>query len=228
MVPKKSGDIRICVDLQPLNENVVREIHLIPSVDEILAQLAGAKLFSKLDAKSGFWQIPLAKESQPLTTFITPFGRYCFNKLPFGICSAPEVYQKNMSQILEGLSGVLCLIDDILIFEQDKTEHDQQLRDTLTRLQQANVTLNPKKCRFNQQSLKFLGHIVDSQGIRADSEKTTAIENMETPKSVTDLQRFMGMVNQLGKFSPNIADLAQPLRVCLMLGHGAQRRTKHS
>ncbi len=93
VVPKKSGDIRICVDLQPLNENVVREIHPIPSVDEILAQLAGAKLFSKLDANSGFWQIPLAKESQPLTTFITP-GRYCFNKLPFGICSAPEVYQK--------------------------------------------------------------------------------------------------------------------------------------
>ncbi len=216
VVPKKSGDIRICVDLQPLNENVVREIHPIPSVDEILAQLAGAKLFSKLDANSsGFWQIPLAKESQPLTTFITPFGRYCFNKLPFGICSAPEVYQKNMSQILEGLPGVLCLIDDILIFGQDKTEHNQRLHDTLTHLQQANVTLNPKKCRFNQQSLKFLGHIVDSQRIRADPEKTTAIENMEMPKSVTDLRRFMGMVNQLGKFSPNIADLAQPLRVCL-------------
>ena len=115
VVPKKSGDIRICVDLQPLNENVLREIHPIPRVDDILAQLAGAKVFSKLDANSGFWQIPLSKKSQLLTTFITPFGRFCFKKLPFGISSAPEVYKKQMNQILEGLPGFLCLIDDTLI-----------------------------------------------------------------------------------------------------------------
>ena len=83
VVPKKSGDIRICVDLQPLNENVLREIHLIPRVDDILAQLAGAKVFSKLDANCEFWQIPLSKNFQLLTTFITPFGMFCFNKLPF-------------------------------------------------------------------------------------------------------------------------------------------------
>ena len=121
-----------------------------------------------------------------------------------------------MNQILEGLPGVVCLIDDILIFGQDKKEHDRRLHDTLKRLQQAKVTLNPKKCHLNQQSIKFLGHLIDSQGIRADPEKTSAIENMETPKSITDLRRFMGMVNQLGKFSPNnIADLAQLLRACL-------------
>ena len=194
---------------------MLREIHPIPSVDEILAQFAGAKYFSKLDANSGFWQIPLSKKSQPLTTFVTPFGRYCFNKLPFGICSAPGVYQRNMNQILEGLPGVVCLIDDILIFGQHKKEHDRRLHDTLKRLQQAKVTLNPKKCHLNQQSIKFLGHLIDSQGIQAGPEKTSAIENMETPKSITDLHRFVGMVNQLGKFSPNIADLAQPLRACL-------------
>ena len=114
VLPKKSGAIRICVDLKPLNESVLREVHPIPKVDDILAQLTGAKLFSKLDANSGFWQIPLAEASQLLTTFVTPYGRYCFNKLPFGISSAPELYQKRINQILEGLPGVLCLIDDVI------------------------------------------------------------------------------------------------------------------
>ena len=82
-IPKKSGSIRICVDLKPLNESVLREVHPLPRVDETLAHLAGAKVFSKLDANSGFWQIPLATQSQNLTTFITPFGRYRFTKLPF-------------------------------------------------------------------------------------------------------------------------------------------------
>lgn len=114
VVPKKSGSVRICVDLKPLNENVLREVHPLPKVDETLAQLSGAKVFSKLDANSGFWQIPLAESSRELTTFLTPFGRYCFNKLPFGISSAPEHFQKRMSRILAGLEGTLCLMDDVL------------------------------------------------------------------------------------------------------------------
>ena len=99
VVPKKNGAVRICVDLKPLNVSVLREIHPLPKVDETLAQLTGAKMFSKLDTNSGFWQIPLEQCSRLLTTFITPFGRYCFNKLPFGISSAPEHFQKRMSQM---------------------------------------------------------------------------------------------------------------------------------
>ena len=175
VVPKRSEAIRICVDLKPLNESVLREVYPIPTVDDTLAQLAGAKIFSKLDANSGFWQIPLSKKSQLLTTFITPFGRFCYNKLPFGISSAPEVYQKRMNQILEGLPGALCLIDDILIFGQDQTEHDARLQATLKRLQEAGATLNPEKCAFSQRSLKFLGHVIDERGIRADPDKTAAI-----------------------------------------------------
>ena len=94
VVPKKNGSIRICVDFRPLNESVLREVHPLPRVDDTLAQLSGAKVFSKLDANSGFWQIPLATESRLLTTFITPYGHFCFNKLPFGITSAPELFQK--------------------------------------------------------------------------------------------------------------------------------------
>ena len=102
-----------------------------------LAQLSEAAVFSKLDANSGFWQIPLDEESHLLTTFITPYGRYAFNKLPFGISSAPEVFQRRMSRILEGLEGVVCQIDDILVFGKDQEEHDRRLYQVLKRLESA-------------------------------------------------------------------------------------------
>ena len=215
VVPKKSGEVHICVDLKPLNSNVLREVHPLPAVDETLAQLTGAAVFSKLDANSGFWQIPLAAISRHLTTFITPFGRYYFNKLPFGITSVPEYFQKKMSEILEGLQGVLCLIDDILIFGKDKEQHDERLFAVLERIQKAGVTLNAEKCEFWCDKLKFLGHIISKNGISPNPDKTKAIRKMEAPTNVTELRRFMGIVNQLGKFSPRIAEISSPLRELL-------------
>ena len=215
VVPKKSGSVRICVDLKPLNTSVLREVHPLPKVDETLAQLAGAKVFTKLDANSGFWQIPLSPSSRLLTTFITPLGRYCFNKLPFGISSAPEHFQRRMSDILTGLQGTLCQMDDILVFGKDQAEHDARLVAVLTRIEEAGGTLNPQKCEFSRDNLKFLGHVVDSSGIRADPDKTAAITKMHPPTSVSALRRFMGMVNQLGKFTPKLAELTQPLRELL-------------
>lgn len=96
VVLKSSGEVRICVDLKPLNESVLKEVYPIPNVDEILAQLSGATLFSKLDDNSGFWQISLVEESKLYTAFITLFGRYCFNKLPFNVSSAPKLFQRRM------------------------------------------------------------------------------------------------------------------------------------
>jgi hypothetical protein len=215
VIPKKNGSVRICVDLKHLNKSVMRELHLLPRVDETLAQLQGARVFSKIDANCGFWQIPLAKMSQLLTTFITPFGRYCFKKLPFGICSAPEHFQKRMSRILDGMEGVLCLIDDVLITGKTQEEHDTRLREVLKRLREAGVTLNPDKCEFSKSKLMFLGHLINQNGIRADPEKTTAIAGMKPPTCVTELRRFLGMANQLGKFSSNLSDLTQPLRMLL-------------
>ena len=118
---------RICVDLTPLNLVVKRERHILPAVDQTLAMMKNAKVFTKLDARFGFWQIPLTPESRPLTTFITPFGRYQFNRLPFGIASAPEHFQRRMSQMLEGCDGVLCHADDVLVYGRDRQEHDQRL-----------------------------------------------------------------------------------------------------
>ena len=96
----------------------------MPKVDTTLAQLLGATLLSKLDANSGFWQIPLTKESEFLTTFITPFGRFCLNKLPFGVSSAPETFQHHMNNVFSGFPGVLCHVDDILVYGKDSTEHE--------------------------------------------------------------------------------------------------------
>ena len=188
VVPKKTGAIRICVDLKPLNENVQHKVHPLPSVDDTLAQLAGAKIFSTLDANSGFWQVPLEQSSRLLTTFLTPYGRYCFNKLPFGICSAPEHFQRQMDKILVGLEGVLCHMDDIIVFSAYKEEHDTRLERVLQRLQSAGVTLNADKCRFAKTELRFLGHLITQQGIQPDPEKTAAIAKMPAPTNVTELK----------------------------------------
>ena len=216
VIPKRNSEtVRICVDFRPLNECVLREVHPLPKVEETLAQLSGATVFSKVDANCGFWQIPLAKHSRPYTTFITPFGRYCFNKLPFGISSAPEHFQKQMNNILRGMAGVLCHMDDVLIFGSTQEEHDNRLHKVLQKLQSHGVTLNKQKCEFSRKRLTFLGHTIDENGISPDPQKTNAILEMEKPKSPTEVRRFLGMVNQLSKFTPNVASLTKPLRELL-------------
>ena len=214
IAPKPGGAVRVCVDLTQLNKAVQREVFPMSSVDDNLAKLKNSKIFTKLDAKSGFWQIPLDDESKLLTTFVTPFGRFCFNRLPFGISSAPEIYQRMMSQILEGLEGVICHIDDVLIHAEEKETHDQLVHAVLKRLHEAGITLNDK-CEFAKSSVKFLGHIIDGSGIRPDPKKLEAIQNYPAPTNVTELQRFMGMVNQLAKFLPNLSKLNAPLRQLL-------------
>ena len=215
VVPKAGGKVRICVDLTKLNQNVRRERLMLPSVEQTLAQLGGATVFSKLDANSGFWQVELTKTSSLLTTFITPFGRYRFNRLPFGITSAPEHFQRRMSEVLQGLDGVVCLIDDILIYGKTQAEHDKRLTAVLLKIAEAGITLNEEKCEFSQSQVKFLGQIVDSNGIHPDPGKVTAIKQMNAPTNITELSRFLGMVNQLAKFTPQLSEATKPLRELL-------------
>ena len=120
-----------------------------------------------------------------------------------------------MTKILDGLNGVVCLIDDVLIFGSTQTEHDSRLMAVMERIKAANVTLNPKKCEFSKPQVKFLGHLIDANGIQADPEKTAAISSMKPPRNITELRRFLGMANQLGKFSPHLAEYSQPLRELL-------------
>nr|XP_057913595.1 uncharacterized protein LOC131107503 [Doryrhamphus excisus] len=215
VAPKPNEKVRICSDMTHLNEYVCRERHILPAVDETLAKLAGATVFTKLDATAGFWQVPLHPDSVPLTTFITPFGRYCYKRLPFGISSAPEHFQKRLTQMMTGLEGTVCHADDILVFGSTREQHDQRLQRVLERLQQEGLTLNNDKCQFAVEKVMFLGHIVTAQGIEADPGKIKAIMEMPTPKDTADVKRFVGMVNYVGKFSPRVAELTQPLRELL-------------
>ena len=215
VVPKGNGKVRICVDLTRLNKSVRRERHPLPAVEQSLAQLAGARVFSTLDANSGFWQIPLDRESTLLTTFITPYGRYCFHRLPFGVTSAPEHFQRRMSDVLTGLEGVVCMMDDVLVHGRTTEEHEERLDKVLQRLQEAGLTLNEQKCHFSQSQVKFLGQVVDSDGIRPDPDKVRAIREVQPPKNVSDVRRFLGMSNHLSKFAPNLAEKTKPLRELL-------------
>ncbi|XP_015747165.1 PREDICTED: uncharacterized protein K02A2.6-like [Acropora digitifera] len=165
VVPKKNGKVRICGDFIQLNKAVLRENHPMPTTEQTLAKLAGAKIVSKLDANYGFWQRKLSLNSKPLTTFITPWGRYCYRRLPFGISSAPEHFQKIMQKILAGLKGVECKLDDT--YEQ----HDQRLEAVLKRIEDNGVTLNIEKCEFAKEKIQFLGHLIGKDGIEADPSK---------------------------------------------------------
>ncbi|UYV72487.1 hypothetical protein LAZ67_9003355 [Cordylochernes scorpioides] len=196
---KPNGDIRLCVDLSRLNDHVQREVHPMPVVEHMLGQLGEARLFSKLDANSGFHQIPLSPDCQHLTTFITPFGRYKYCRMPFGISLAPEYFQRVMSIILQGMDGVMCYLDDILIFASDSKTHDRILRLVLRKLKEAKVTLNKAKCVFGVPRINFLGHILDEDGIRPDPAKIEAVARMPAPTDVHGVRRFLGMVNHLGR-----------------------------
>lgn len=215
VVPQK-GKVRICCDYTELNKFVRREKLQLPSVEESLATLGKAKIFSLLDASRGFWQVPLTENCQKLTTFITPFGRFYFKRLPFGINSGPEHFQRRMQEILVGLPGVINQADDILVFADDNTQHNERLTAVILKLKQHGITLNQSKCEFYQQSVKFLGQFI-SEGIsKPDKEKTEAIYEMEEPKNVSEVRRFLGMVNYMMKYVPNLSDKTQPIRELLI------------
>lgn len=215
IVLKPDGDIRPCVDLSKLNMCIEREIHPMPVADYTLAQLGGAKYFSKLDTKSGFWQVKLSKKSQVLTTFLTPMGRFCFQRLPFGISSAPEYFQRQIQRILEGIPGCVSQTDDILVYGRSMLEHDVNLRKVLKRLARAGVTLNKNKCQIGTTSVIFLGHLIDEKGIHPSDSKVKAVENFPRPDNISSLRQFLGLINYLGKFIPNLSTISEPLNVLL-------------
>ena len=215
VVPKKNGKIRVCIDFTKLNQAVMREFHPLPTTEEVLSELGSSCKFSKLDANCGYWQMKLSQDSQELTTFITPFGRYFCKRLPFGISSAPEIFQREMQKALMDCEGVVCQMDDILVYGDTQEEHDSRLRAVIKKIQEAGITLNKDKCKFNVSKISFLGHVISSDGIRADPSKTEAIMKFATPTNKKELRRFFGVLNYLGKFSPSLAENTYNLRLLL-------------
>ena len=215
VVPKSDGKLRICVDLKHLNTAIQRERYMLPTIDDILHTLADAQVFSKLDASSGYWQLRLHEDSSKLTTFITPFGRFRFLRLPFGICSASEIFQREMSEVLHGLAGVSVYQDDIIVSGKDVEEHDDRLKEVLNVIEQSGMKLNKSKCSIRKSGLEFLGHWIDERGVSPHADKIEAIQKMQKPKDVPELRRFLGMVNFLGRYVQDLAKYTAPLNELL-------------
>ena len=211
IIPKPDGDIRVCVDMRRANEAIVRERHPIPSVEELLHRLNGSTMFSKLDLKWGFHQITLDKESRNITTFVTHRGLYRYKRLMFGLSSAPEKYQKVISDVLKSCDGVANIADDIIVFGTNASEHNARLHAVLNKLQESGLTLNRDKCQFRLSKLTFFGHDLSSRGIKANDEKVQAIQNARPPQNEKEARSFMGLVQYSAKFIPNLATIGRPI-----------------
>ena len=212
VVPKASGEVRICIDMREANKAVKREKHLMPTIDDLVADLNGATVFSKLDLSSGYHQLELAPESRHITTFSTHIGLRRYKRLLFGINAASEVFQNAIEEILTGLQGCKNISDDIIVFGATQQEHDENLHSVLTRLQQHGVRLNKDKCSFSQKEVKFYGHFFSSEGITADPEKIEAITNMGKPENVSEVKSLLGMAQYVSRYIPEYATITAPLR----------------
>ncbi|XP_062610719.1 uncharacterized protein K02A2.6-like [Saccostrea cucullata] len=174
---KKPGKLRICIDPRDLNKAIKRPHYIMPTLEDILPNLANAKVFSVLDAKEGFWHIKLDESSSFLTTFWTPFGRYRWLRLPFGISSAPEEFQRRQHEVLEGLSGAECVMDDIIVYGRGQTmesairDNDRNLTAVLQRAREVGLKLNKDKFKLRQTEVKYMGSILTAVGIRPDPDK---------------------------------------------------------
>lgn len=215
IVVKKNGDLRICLDPKALNDNMCRSHYQLPTVDTVASKLTNAKYFTVLDANAGFWMVPLEEESSYLCTFSTPFGRFKFNRLPFGIRCAPEAFHQIVTQTFEDLPGVDSYIDDIIVYGTSKEEHDRRLRNVLLRARENGFKFNPSKCHFGVNEIKYLGHVFCTEGVKIDDSKVEAIKNMPSPTCKKDLERFLGMTNYVSKFIECYSDKTANLRQLL-------------
>ena len=176
LVTKPNGDIRVCMDPQRLNTAIKREHFQLPTLEELMLEMKNAKYFTKLDLSSGFWQIPLDEQSSKLCTFATPFGRYRFKRLPFGIKSAPEVFQKIMRRHFGDIEGVENFVDDLCIWSETLEDHIERLQKVFERAKQCGMKFNKNKCIFFTQTLSYMGHVLTKEGLRMDEDKVKAIK----------------------------------------------------
>ena len=211
--PKASGGLRACCDLRRLNQFVRRPTHPCPTPRDAVSQISpGASLFTTMDALSGYWQIPLAEESQALTTFITPWGRYRYLRAPMGLRSAGDEYDRRGDMAFSGISHLAKIRDDILTWDTSFSEHVHRVRQVLLRCREHGITLNKRKFVFAVADTSFCGYNLRPAGIAADPAKLRAISEFPAPTNITELRSFLGLVNQLGDFTADIASSAEDLR----------------
>ncbi len=213
LVKKKNGDTRFSVDYRKLNDVTHKDSYPLPRIDDTLEALAGAKLFSTLDLKSGYWQVQMDPESKEKTAFTSGCGLWQFRVMPFGLCNAPATFERLMEQVLAGLPLSVCLIylDDILVPGCTFNRAIHNLREVFQRLRLAKLKLSPKKCTLFQMEVKYLGYVVSSEGVAMDEDKVRTVKHWPRPKDITELKGFLGLCSYYRRFIPSFADVAAPL-----------------
>ena len=215
-VPKKDGTIRICGDYKvTVNQALEVDQYPLPNPEDLFATLAGGKKFTKLDLSQAYMQLLLDEESRKFVTVNTHRGLYRYTRLPFGVASAPAMFQKLMDTILQGIPNVICYIDDILVTGADDAAHLRNLAEVFQRLEQHGIRMKKAKCNFMQMSVEYLGHRVDAEGLHTTPDKLEAVVKAPAPKNVQELRSFLGLVNYYGKFLSNLATTLQPLNSLL-------------
>ncbi len=219
-VLKKGGKaVRLCGDYKLTANKATRlEQYPIPKIEDLFASLAGGKGFSKLNLNQAYTQIPVEEESKKLTTINIPRGLYQFNRLPFGISSAPAIFHRVMEGLLQGVQGVSVYLNDILVTGRDHEEHLKHLEEVLRRLKEAGLRVKKAKCQFTASWIEYLGHRIDAEGLHPTQEKIEAVKRAPRQRNVSELKSFLGIINYYEKFVPSLATTLAPLYELLRTG----------
>ena len=210
--PDGRKKVRLCLDPKDLNKNIRREHYYTRTIDELLPLLHGKKFFSVVDTKKGYWHVELDHESSRLCTFNTPFGRYRFKRLPFGIVLSQDIFQRKLDEVYRDIPNVMGIADDIIVCGSSEQEHDKAFTEMLKATRKHNVSLNSEKLQFKQSQVDFYGHTLTEEGVQPAKEKLEAIRNIKAPSNIKELQTILGMVTYLNRYSSKLADLTSPLR----------------
>ena len=218
-IMKQDGSIRLCGDYKDtVNRVLTLDNYPLPRIKDIFAALQGGKLFSKLDLSQAYQQLPLDQDSKKFTTVNTHKGLFQFEHLPFGILTAPSIFQHLMKNLLQDFQNICVYIDDILVSGTSEADHMQKLEQVLSRLQSAGITLQQSKCTFATTLVEYLGHIIDSTGLHPSPTKVQAIQKAPAPTNITELRAFLGLINYYHKFLPNLFSTLSPLHLLLCKG----------